>query len=142
MQPTHARWDVAPDDDNGENNNDEDPTNNGTARHSQPTSFPKLPAFYPRNFTIHDIHLQSAPESSVVFDEELDNELATSTNYSYQAAKSLQSIPDDILDELPEECRSALEEAKKRQEEYREYWGAESVEGLRAKFKSTTVWFP
>ena len=104
MQPTHARWEEVEDGD-GDDNDEQPP--NGIHRNSteeveqdeeKQSIFPKLKPFYPRNFMIHDIQMETAPNASANFEVSSD----------YENSKGFQSVPDDVLDELPPDCRIAL----------------------------------
>ncbi|EXJ87712.1 hypothetical protein A1O1_04637 [Capronia coronata CBS 617.96] len=116
MQPTHARWEVV---------DDSNPPDNG----EQTSKLPPLDPVYSRNFRIHDICLESAPESWF------------GKPGSTEEGEGLSSLPATILEELPADCLHALEEAKAREAEWRGKWHTEQEDGLRARFVSTVDWF-
>src|SRR6266480_1248281 len=53
LQPTHARWSV------------EDAKDLSAELAEKMTIFPKLDAVYARNFRIHDVYLETAPDSTL-----------------------------------------------------------------------------
>ena len=94
------------------------------------TIFPQLDAVYARNFRIHDVCLETAPDSIVGVPGLVDDD------------GRLENIADDVVDELPPECREAFQEARFREAEWRRRWQTESVDGKRAHFLPATAWFP
>lgn len=127
-QPTHARWeraDTEPDVTaitngmNGHTIESSDPT---------PTTLPKLDPVYARNFRIHDLCLESAPDSTLG-PPGLDLD-----------PTSLINVSRDVLDELPVECRAAFMEARGRELEWKGRWLTEETDGLRASFIPSTQW--
>lgn len=135
MQPTHARWEaVGP----GDATIPTGPSylTNGISDEPEKvllkneSIFPKLDPVYPRNFMIHDVHFESAPDSGMVVP-------GTSVD-----TKTLASIADDILEELPPECRQAFDEARTRETEWRSQWSTEATDGRRAHFLPATAWYP
>lgn len=117
MQPTHARWEVVDDE-------------NAPETPEQTSKLPRLDAVYARNFRIHDICLESAPESW--FD----------TPGPKEGGGGLSSIPAAVLEELPADCLRALEDAKAREAEWCGKWRTEQEDGLRARFLPTIDWYP
>jgi chromatin structure-remodeling complex protein RSC7 len=117
MQPTHARWELV---DDQENTEDDDKVER----------LPHLDPVYGRNFRIHDLCLESAPESWFA---------SAGPDYG---DTGLSSIPPNILDELPEDCLQAFEEAKSREAEWRGRWHTEQQDGLRASLLPSFEWFP
>ncbi len=117
MQPTHGRWskvdDTQPDDEE-----------EMTYRMSH------LDPVYARNFRIHDLCLESAPDSAFGrpgFD--------TGEN-------ALGSLPPHILEELPDDCLVALQEAQQRTTAWKNEWTNEKKDGLRAHFLPSVDWYP
>lgn len=136
MQPTHARWENI---ERERGNGDEDAQRklvNGTngAEHDideeLSSIFQKLSPVYPRNFMINDLTLESAPQSRFG-PPGLDND-----------PQSLSSLPQDVLDELPADCRQALDEAKEQEVLWKSQWSTESTDGKRGRFMPTVEWFP
>jgi chromatin structure-remodeling complex protein RSC7 len=117
MQPTHARWEVVNDE------NDEEPAENSCR-------LPPLDPVYGRNFRIHDLHLESAPESWL------------GSPGTVHEGEGLASIPPAVLEELPPDCFDAFEEAKTREANWRGKWHTESVDGLRARLLPSIDWYP
>lgn len=138
MQPTHARWERVP----HEKTNQQYPkqhklTNGASGNGNGPdvdqelsTIFQALDPIYPRNFLIQDLCLEGAPESKFG-PPGLDNN-----------PQSLSNISQDILDELPTDCRQAFEEAKARESTWRSRWNTETTDGKRGRFMPTVEWFP
>ena len=117
MQPTHARWELV---DDQENIEDVD----------KAEGLPHLEPVYGRTFRIHDLCLESAPESwygTAGFDCE---------------GTGLSSIPSSVLEELPADCLQVFEEAKAREDEWRGKWRTERQDGLRARLLPSFEWFP
>src|SRR5277367_5713781 len=123
MQPTHARWDV-------ENDERDDETELSAELAKKWTIFPKLDAVYARNFRIHDVCLDTAPDSTLGVPGIAADET------------SLRNIATDIVDELPPECLEAFEEAIDRETEWKTSWRTETTDGRRAHFLPATAWFP
>ncbi|KAK5051995.1 hypothetical protein LTR84_002799 [Exophiala bonariae] len=116
-QPTQARWELV--DDEADTQGDDE-----TAR------LPRLNPVYGRNFRIHDICLETAPESWFGSAGGLD------------ANTGLASIPSEVFDELPPDVLSALIEARDREASWRNKWQTEHVDGLRARIPPSIEWFP
>lgn len=123
LQPTHARWSV-------ENDGQDHGMDLSAELADKMTIFPKLDAVYARNFRIHDVYLETAPDSTMGVPGTADDEM------------SLNNIANDIVDELPPECREAFQEARDREMEWKTRWRTEVVDGRRAHFLPATAWFP
>jgi chromatin structure-remodeling complex protein RSC7 len=123
LQPTHARWSV-------ENDGKDNGIDLSTELAEKMTIFPKLDTVYARNFRIHDIYLETAPDSTMGIPGIANDE------------PSLSNLPNDIMNELPPECREAFEVAKDREMEWKTRWRTEAVDGKRAHFLPATAWFP
>jgi chromatin structure-remodeling complex protein RSC7 len=125
-QPTHARWERVDVESNMK------AITNGMNGHNinsnEVTVMPKLESVYGRNIRIHDLCLESAPDSSLG-PPGLDED-----------PTSLTSVPQDVLDELPPECRAAFDEAKNRQIEWKSKWLTEATDGMRARFTPSMNW--
>lgn len=117
VQPTHARWELVDDQSPAE-------TLGKTGR------LPHLDPVYGRNFRIHDLCLESAPESWLG---------KTGLNAE---AEGLSSIPSTVLDELPGDCLDSFAEAKAREAKWKGKWQTEQVDGLRARLLPSVEWFP
>jgi chromatin structure-remodeling complex protein RSC7 len=121
MQPTHARIEQIVD--GGE---PEQPSA------SSATIFPAIKPSISRNFLVMDMHLETPPAGVSV--AAYDVPFRTSrTDYEPSASadflapfKDLRSVPDDIRDLLPEECRQAFDDAKDKENNWFERWGNEA----------------
>jgi chromatin structure-remodeling complex protein RSC7 len=125
VQPTHARWERADQD------TDIKAITNGINGHSissKELTLPKLESVYTRNFRIHDLCLESAPDS-LLGPPGLDDDPTSLTN-----------IPRDVLDELPQECRAAFDEARSRVIDWKSKWLTEATDGMRARFTPSMAW--
>ena len=136
MQPTHARW-TSVEQERADGQGDEKMKDaNGINADQHDTDqqsssiFKELDPVYPRNFMIHDLVLEGAPESRFG-PPGLDND-----------PQSLSSLSCDVLDELSADCRQAFEEAKARELSWRSRWSTESTDGARGRFMPTVQWFP
>lgn len=135
MQPTHTRWESVEDDKVDEEEDTQRRLADGintaernTDQRQSPTSH-KLDPIYPRNFMIHDLVLEGAPESrlgppGLAFDPQ-----------------SLTSVPENILDELPPDCRQGFEVARRVEMSWRSRWNTETTDGHRGIFTPTVEWF-
>jgi chromatin structure-remodeling complex protein RSC7 len=123
LQPTHARWRIV-------NDGTVDGTDLGAELAEKMTIFPKLDSIYARNFRIHDVYLETAPDATMGAPGIADD------------GSCLSNIPDDLVDELPPECRDAFQEARLREIEWKSRWRTEAVDGKRAHFLPATTWFP
>ncbi|KIW10426.1 hypothetical protein PV08_11390 [Exophiala spinifera] len=117
MQPTHARWDVVDDE-----NDVESAENTST--------LPRLDPVFGRNFRIHDLCLESAPESWL------------GRPGPDGDGEGLSTIPSTVLEELPADCLVPFEEAKAREANWRSKWHSEQVGGLRARLLPSVDWYP
>ena len=81
---------------------------------------------------IHDVYLETAPDTDANFPYEPYLDLSA----------DLSAVPQDVIDELPEECQITFAEARDAKFAYRSKWGTERDDGQRAEFLPTTVWFP
>ena len=126
VQPTHARWERA------DVETDLKAITNGMNGHAissrELTVLPKLESVYARNFRIHDLCLESAPDSSLG-PPGLDEDPTSLTN-----------VPRDVLDELPPDCRAAFDEARTREIDWKSKWLTEATDGMRARFTSSMNW--
>ena len=135
-QPTHARWDPVEATKAGKQNdgqNEQAPKSNEAedeAVADLTSKFESLDPVYPRNFMIHDVCLQGTPEP-VAGPPGIDHN-----------PQRLSNLSADILDELPPECRQALEYSKKNASEWTSRWQTETTDGRRGHFTPTVEWFP
>ncbi|KAI1126274.1 hypothetical protein F5Y10DRAFT_215252 [Nemania abortiva] len=107
MQPTHARIEQVID--------SPGPTDSdGNLR------FPPLDPRIPRNFTVIDTYMETPPTgiASTVYERhEVPAFLAE--------FQGLGAVSNDILDELPPECREAFDKALGKEKEWKATWGSE-----------------
>jgi len=153
MQPTHARWEQAPPPPapsdtkllmNGLMNGHKHM--NGTTEHNdhdsamdiediprsqesplQSTIFSDVPPTISRNFAVIDTHYTEPPVSGTGYPGP-DGHTTDPTS----GPNGLSSISSDLLDELPEDCRRAFEEAKRTELQWKKQWGTEAHSAMRA----------
>ncbi|EOD51063.1 putative nuclear localization protein [Neofusicoccum parvum UCRNP2] len=150
MQPTHARWEELPvaDDDledaeahsqkrltNGTSGltngvHETNGSTNGTVSAQKPgrTNFGPVPAVVARNFLIVDTYLESAPITGAGVP-------GPDGDFHDVGVNGLPKVNDEILAELPSECREALEDAQQKEQEWKSRWHTESIDGSRRELK-------
>lgn len=128
MQPTHARWEqVAPTPPSLEANG----TNSDTTPDSAATTlFPPIPSKITRNFLTIDT-LYTAPPLSNIGYPGPDALLIDPT----AGSGGLSSIPANLLDELPAECRAAFDQALRVEEKWKNQWDTEASSAMRGALK-------
>ena len=119
-QPTHARWEVV--DDEAEAGEDD--------VENLRMNFSKLDPVYGRNYRIHDLCMESAPESRFP-----EPGLGPGN-------PGLAGVSQDVLAELPTECRAAFDAAAEREMGWRSKWLNESVDGHRGHILTSVEWYP
>lgn len=137
MQPTHAKWEQIPPQPPTEPSN----LSNGTAQtngshtpdpmsiDSQPkqsTLFTTVPPVVSRNYAVIDTAYTAPPISNAGFPGP-DGTITDPTS----GTQGLSSVPSDILDELPEDCRKAFEDARAAEVGWKQQWGTEAQSGMR-----------
>lgn len=158
MQPTHARWEHVPPPvspaeaeqqqlTNGALPNGHPTLTNGKSSdahpdamdtepatanntHASATLFPPVPAPVSRNFTIIDTLFTSPPVSHPGVPGP-DGGIADPV----AGPNGLAAIPDDLVAELPEACRRALEAEREREVAWKRAWGPEARSALRGDLK-------
>jgi chromatin structure-remodeling complex protein RSC7 len=154
MQPTHARWEEVPPPDathhssltnglinghhavngNAEKEIDEDAMEIEELPRShdapQPSMFTSVPAIISRNFSIIDTQYVSPSLTSAGYPGP-DSQIVDPTS----GPNGLSSISDDVLDELPEDCRQAFEDARRTEMRWKKQWGSEAQSALRGDLK-------
>lgn len=150
-QPTHARWEQIPPPPSTAapepkllTNGDSQPTANDDNINDPmaldtraPTIFPPIPAVISRNFAVIDTHYTSPPLSNPGFPGP-DNLITDPTSGS----TGLSSIPAELVDELPEECRQAFEAERQRELEWKGQWGAEAQSCMRGGLRVGLAGWP
>ena len=141
-QPTHAKWEQIPPPSTAYREQSKHLTNgdvpNGDYHHDKsnttdldtPTIFSSIPPAISRNFCIVDT-LFASPSISHAGDPGPDS-----------LANGLGSVPDDVLDELPEDCRRAFEQARKAEDDWKRGWGTEKESAMRGDLKVGFSGFP
>ncbi|QIW95266.1 hypothetical protein AMS68_000784 [Peltaster fructicola] len=118
-QPTHARWALAA----GETTHD--------------TIFKSIPDVVSRNYTIVDTTYVSPPLANTGYPG--SDGMITDT---VAGTMGLSSIPDDLVDELPEECRRAFLEARDTELKWKQQWTSERHSALRGDLKVGFIGYP
>ncbi|KAF7192248.1 Chromatin structure-remodeling complex subunit rsc7 [Pseudocercospora fuligena] len=132
MQPTHAKWEYIPPDDerpskrrltNGVANGDL--TNGHHEEDQDPNSlFAPVPAVISRNFQVIDTVYTAPPISNAGYPGP-DGHVEDPTS----GPNGLQTVSQDLIDELPEDCRRAFEEARATEMQWKKQWGTEANRG-------------
>lgn len=142
MQPTHAKWEHIPPDDtedkkpltnglaNGHTPSDSDHDTVMETSTSQPTIFSKVLPVISRNFTIVDTVYQAPPISNAGYPGP-DGHVEDPTS----GPNGLSTISQDLVDELPPECRAAFEEARAMEVRWKQGWGTEQHSARRGGLK-------
>ncbi|KAI9821371.1 MAG: hypothetical protein M1832_003377 [Thelocarpon impressellum] len=136
-QPTRARWERVPPTTssqppglltNGTTLSDESPVSEDSGRQAATTIFPTLPPIYARNLLVVDLRLKG-PDITGMGTPGPDGD-----RFDVGSA-GLGGVDEELLAELPETCRAAFEEAKKREMEWRDGWRSETQDGSRGKLR-------
>jgi chromatin structure-remodeling complex protein RSC7 len=139
-QPTHVRWEQLPPGGptNGSLSGKQHLTN-GTSSSGDSgatgTIFEPVSEVVARNFIVVDTVFEAPPMSGLGLPGADGNMLAIGPN-------GLPSVSDEILAELPADCRAALLDAKAKEEEWKNRWTTESADGLRANLKIGFLGYP
>lgn len=137
MQPTHAKWEHIP----------AEPaasetilhlTNGHTNGHNHdtmdvdeaPTLFSKVPAVISRNFTVVDTAFSSAPLSNAGYPGPDGHVFDPSSG-----PNGLSTVSQDLIEELPEECRKAFLQARDMELGWKRSWGTEAGSCSRGGLK-------
>lgn len=148
MQPTHVKWeDITPQSgdssSHGLTNGVAQLTNgvshvniNGAVAKAVPrTIFAPVAEVIPRNYLVIDTKFVSPPMAGLGIPGPDGDVLDVGPN-------GLPSVSDDILAELPPDCRKALEEAKAKELQWKRQWGTEAESGARGNLKIGFLGFP
>jgi chromatin structure-remodeling complex protein RSC7 len=144
MQPTHVRWEQVPPPTQSESSprlangtahtsgdSTSDPMSLDPSSHQQqPTIFTPVPPVVSRNYAVIDT-AYTAPPITSAGDPGPDGSITDPTSGS----QGLSQIPQDLLDELPEDCRQAFEAARAAEVGWKKQWGGEGDSCLRGGLK-------
>jgi chromatin structure-remodeling complex protein RSC7 len=147
MQPTHAKWEQIPSPPLTESSqyltNGATHTNGTTHTNgdhisdpmsidppTQQSIFTSVPPVVSRNYAVIDTTYTAPPISNAGYPGP-DGTITDATS----GTLGLSSISSDILDELPEDCRRAFEEARAAEVGWKQQWGTEAQSGLRGGLK-------
>jgi chromatin structure-remodeling complex protein RSC7 len=148
-QPTHVKWEElttesseqgVPKLANGVShltNGDHRVVLNGATKDevSRRTIFTPVSRVISRNFLVVDTKYESPPISGLGIPGPDGDVLDVGPN-------GLPDIGDDILAELPPDCRKAFEDAKTKQAQWKRKWGNEVQDGARGKLKIGFLGYP
>jgi chromatin structure-remodeling complex protein RSC7 len=118
-QPSHVKWEHVPLSDSVENR----------------SKFSAVSDVVARNFLVVDTAYVAPTISGVGLP-------GPDTYLSDLNPNGLPNLDPDTMDELPEECRTALIQAKEKENEWKQQWGTETDDGMRAKLKIGFLGFP
>lgn len=154
MQPTHAKWEhVSPILESTERmpaanglvdghhltNGEVNSTANGddialgtsqSQMSNGNTVFTEVPAVISRNFTVVDLHFDAPPISGIGYPGP-DGSIEDPTSGS----NGLSTVSQDLIDELPSDCRAAFEEARDTELRWKQQWAQEAYSGQRGCLK-------
>ena len=136
MQPTHAKWEQIPPQPSTDSPQQQKHLTNGSTQttnnepSSESTIFPAVPQVVSRNYAVIDTTYTAPPISNAGFPGP-DGTITDPTSDS----QGLGTIPSDILDELPEDCRQAFEAARAAEVGWKQQWGTEAQSGMRGGLK-------
>jgi chromatin structure-remodeling complex protein RSC7 len=135
MQPTHARWEPVPD--SALTTNAKAITANGSIPYEieahyehvdveapEPSIFPPVKPIHARRFLIVDT-LYENPDKSHLGVPGVDGDVHDI------GFNGLSSVPDDIRNELPPECRQAFDDALTQEMEWKGRWSCEERDACR-----------
>jgi chromatin structure-remodeling complex protein RSC7 len=139
-QPTHAKWEqVSPEEATSTNGFDSSRLlTNGTSNghsNTHDTIFAPVSDVVSRNFLVTDTLFVSPALSGLGIPGPDGDMLAFGPN-------GLPNVSDEILAELPPDCRTALFAAKSKEKEWKESWTTESRDGMRGNLKIGFLGFP
>ena len=141
MQPTHARWEHRPPPPTGSQVSPTDFGEIGSSMNdfvpqiavyseAARTIFPEVPSLYKRKFMISDTYCESPPMSTLGYpgpDEALLD----------IGPPGLTQISDEVIAELPVDCRRSFFKARAAETEWKGKWSTELENAARAKLKIT-----
>jgi chromatin structure-remodeling complex protein RSC7 len=110
---------------------------NGASTNHAPTStmFAPISQVISRNFLVIDTKYESPPISGLGIPGPDGDVLDVGPN-------GLPDVTDEILAELPPDCRKALEDAKAKEAGWKQRWGNEVEDGARGQLKIGFLGYP
>lgn len=137
MQPTHAKWEYIPSESAAIQSMNPRLTNGHANGHDdamevdpEPTLLSKVPAVISRNFTVVDTAFSSAPISNAGYPGPDGHVFDPSSG-----PNGLSQVSQDLIDELPEECRRAFLQAREIEMGWKKSWGTEAMSCQRGGLK-------
>lgn len=132
MQPTHAKWEQIPAEPaaseskthltNGHTNgHNHDHNHDAMDTDNKSSLFSKVPSVISRNFTVVDTAFSSAPLSNAGYPGPDGHVFDPSSG-----PNGLSTVSQDLIEELPEECRKAFLEARNLELGWKRSWGTEA----------------
>jgi chromatin structure-remodeling complex protein RSC7 len=136
-QPTHAKWEQIHDEASaGAELNTQRLLTNGTSDHHPPnTIFEPVQEVVSRNFFVVDT-VYASPSTNALGNPGADGRMLS------MGPNGLPDVSEEILAELPLDCRAALLDAKCQEQEWKEKWTSESNDGMRGNLKIGFMGFP
>jgi len=147
MQPTHAKWEQVVD-----HPSDNQPADtphignnslvNGDSSNLSPhTSHPRSDTFKPvpdvvsRNLLVADTYFECPPIANPGLP-------GPDGNITDLGPNGLSTVPQDVMDELPEDCRVAFEQARDAELAWKSKWSTEQSDGSRGTLRIGFNGFP
>ena len=140
MQPTHCRWEQLPPPPEDSDfsawktgyGNDREKSNGTTAPgetdSTKNTIFPPVPPAVSSKFMVVDTVFQSPPTSTFGPPGPEGSSLDI-------GPKGLTDVPEDVWQELPDDCKEAFLEARDEERKWKASWGTESQDKMRGNYK-------
>jgi len=133
-QPTHVKWEQIRDEEE-ETVDEKVPNGTSDEQHKAKKLFSKVPDVVNRNFMVTDTVFVS-PSISGLGIPGMDGD-------TYDIGPNgLPEVTEEILEELPDECRDALLAAKQKEYEWKTTWSNETENGLRGNIKVAYLGWP
>ena len=100
------------------------PTSSSSSKEEKETIFPPVNPIITKNFLVVDTLYENAPYSNLPIPgpDGMCMDLSQT---------NLSSIPQDLVNELPEDCRKALKVAQEREEQWLNTFGSEARDTAR-----------
>jgi len=134
MQPSHVRWEniSSPSERLAEQNG---PLATSTDNFSDPTIFSHVSPVVARNFLVTDTVFTCAPIHN-------PGVPGPDGDVSDIGGNGLTGISADLIDELPEDCRAAFDEALRAEREWKRGWATEGSDKMRSGLRIGFNGFP